>query len=88
MKSNYTISAPSWQPDAIPTSSGWVHPVTKELLVSVKGGIEQWVIDAYQSTLIKKEMETPAILKATFTPSKVEAKVEVLKPTKKATKNK
>lgn len=28
---------PRWQPDAIPTNRGWVHPRTGELLVSVKG---------------------------------------------------
>lgn len=87
MKPNYTISAPIWQPDAIPTKKGWIHPVTNELLVSVKGGIEQWVIDAYQASLVKKESEIPAILKATITPLKLEAKVEVPKyATKKSSK--
>lgn len=88
MKPNYTISAPIWQPDAIPTTKGWIHPVTHELLVSVKGGIEQWVIDAYQASLLKKESEIPAILKTTIAPSKLEAKVEVPKPTAKKTTKK
>ena len=88
MKPNYTISAPAWQPNAIPTSKGWVHPVTNELLVSVKGGIERWVIDAYQAGLVKKESEIPAILKATIPPSKLEAKVDVPKPTTKKTTKK
>lgn len=29
------ITKPRYCPDAIPTDSGWIHPVTKELLVSV-----------------------------------------------------
>jgi hypothetical protein len=28
--------APRWQPDAIPTIKGWVHPKTGELLIATK----------------------------------------------------
>lgn len=30
---------PSWCPDAVPSDRGWRHPVTGELLVSVRGGV-------------------------------------------------
>jgi hypothetical protein len=29
--------APSWQPDAVATASGWAHPKTGEILVSQRG---------------------------------------------------
>lgn len=31
---------PSWCPDAVPSDRGWRHPVTGELLVSVRGGVK------------------------------------------------
>lgn len=36
---NITKSPPSWCPDAVPSDRGWRHPVTGELLVSVRGGV-------------------------------------------------
>lgn len=37
---NYKTTPPSWQPDAVPSDRGWRHPVTGELLVSVRGGVQ------------------------------------------------
>lgn len=31
---------PSWAPYAIPSAQGWRHPVTKELLVAIPGGVK------------------------------------------------
>lgn len=39
MTNTIYIQAPRWCPDAVPSSTGWKHPVTGELLVSVPGGI-------------------------------------------------
>lgn len=37
---NIFNTPPNWCPDAIPSDRGWRHPVTKELLVSVRGGVK------------------------------------------------
>lgn len=29
--------APAWAPDAVPSPAGWLHPVTGEVLKTVKG---------------------------------------------------
>lgn len=41
---------PSWCPDAIPSDRGWRHPVTGELLVSVRGGVKP------KTELLKKQI--------------------------------
>ena len=33
------FNPPSWAPNAVPSDRGWRHPVTGELLVSVRGGV-------------------------------------------------
>jgi len=32
---NLVINPPSWQPDAVATENGWVHPTNGELLVAI-----------------------------------------------------
>jgi len=34
------FNPPEWAPYAIPSSTGWRHPVTKELLVAIPGGVK------------------------------------------------
>lgn len=40
MRRNIVNFPPSWCPDAVPSDRGWRHPVTGELLVSVRGGVK------------------------------------------------
>jgi len=40
MAKNITNTPPSWAPNAVPSDKGWRHPVTGELLVSVRGGVK------------------------------------------------
>jgi hypothetical protein len=49
------INPPSYQKDAIPTRSGWVHPQTGEILVG--GSISQKNIDEYMNVPVI-EVET------------------------------
>lgn len=48
-----TKNPPAWEPNAVPTDTGWRHPETKELLVSLIKGCHP---DAYKS---EDEEETP-----------------------------
>lgn len=41
-----TKNPPAWEPNAVPTDTGWRHPETKELLVSLIKGCHP---DAYKS---------------------------------------
>lgn len=41
-----TKNPPAWEPNAIPTDTGWRHPETNELLVSLIKGCHP---DAYQT---------------------------------------
>ena len=36
---NKTQLPPSWCPEAVASDRGWRHPITGELLVSVRGGV-------------------------------------------------
>lgn len=41
-----TKTPPAWEPNAIPSDTGWRHPETNELLVSLIGGCHP---EAYKS---------------------------------------
>lgn len=59
---------PNWQKDAIPTPRGWVHPRTKELLVSTK--LDQEFCVSFGKTEevkveeVKQEIKAPKAKKA------------------------
>lgn len=73
------INPPNWQKDAVMTVRGWVHPKTKELLVSRK--FTQLDIDAYQNSLIPvvnvvEVVEEAPKVKKTKRNKKVQAAIE------------
>lgn len=51
---NYKTTPPSWCKDAVPSSKGWHHPKTNELLVSVLGGVN---LQEYQPLDLKEVPE-------------------------------
>lgn len=61
MKSAYTyIQPPKWCADAVPSTEGWRHPKTGELLISMPGGIPMQVQES-EKPVIKETVQEPVI---------------------------
>lgn len=52
-----TKTPPAWEPNAIPTESGWRHPETNELLVSLIRGCHPEAYKALEAVEIPVEEE-------------------------------
>ena len=52
-----TKTPPAWEPNAIPTESGWRHPETNELLVSLIKGCHPEAYKALEAVEIPVEEE-------------------------------
>lgn len=55
-----TKTPPAWEPNAIPTESGWRHPETNELLVSLIKGCHPEAYKALEAIEIPVEEEEQA----------------------------
>jgi hypothetical protein len=58
---NIVNTPPSWCADAVASDRGWRHPVTGELLVSVRGGVKR-LDDAEVAPLIDVVPEAVEVL--------------------------
>jgi hypothetical protein len=62
---------PSWCPDAVPSDRGWRHPVTGELLVSVRGGVkplpkvEEQLVEVPSAKAVISEVVKEAVIDET-----------------------
>lgn len=54
-----TKNPPAWEPNAVPTDTGWRHPETKELLVSLIKGChpDAYVTEDEEEIPVEEEQE-------------------------------
>lgn len=62
-----TKNPPAWEPNAIPTDTGWRHPETNELLVSLIKGChpDAYVTEDEEETPVEEEQQEEEVAEET-----------------------
>lgn len=62
-----TKNPPSWEPNAIPTDTGWRHPETNELLVSLIKGChpDAYVTEDEEEIPVEEEQQEEEVVEET-----------------------
>ena len=62
-----TKTPPAWEPNAIPTETGWRHPETNELLVSLIKGChpDAYVTDDEEEIPVEEEQQEEEVAEET-----------------------
>lgn len=62
-----TKNPPAWEPNAIPTDTGWRHPETNELLVSLIKGChpDAYVTDDEEEIPVEEEQQEEEVAEET-----------------------
>lgn len=62
-----TKNPPAWEPNAIPTETGWRHPETNELLVSLIKGChpDAYVTDDEEEIPVEEEQQEEEVAEET-----------------------
>lgn len=64
-----TKNPPTWEPNAVPTDTGWRHPETKELLVSLIKGChpDAYVTEDEEEIPVEEEQQEEEVAEETET---------------------